>query len=171
MCNLTAHLLLPKLRSAARQHLRPNAPGEGDTMASAPSSSVPSRAGRVATNHSRQQPPAQPARSLVVPSAGPLSSGSGAFALGSPSAVPGNINQPSNLELFLANLRILDLDLLEDWPGITAQTFGSSAAGQKRRIQAVEWSLYHLFSLWDPQEAQTASFTPPFPSQTSPGQR
>lgn len=130
-------------------------------MASASSSSVSSRAGRVATNHSRQQPPAQPARSLVVPSAGPLSSGSGAFALGSPSAVHGNINQPSNLELFLANLRILDLDVLEDWPGITAQTFGSGAAGQKRRIQAVEWSLYHLFSLWDPQEAQTAS--PPHP--------
>lgn len=139
-------------------------------MASGPSSSVPSRTGRVATNHSRHQPPAQPARSLVVPSAGPLSSGSGALALGSPSAVPGNVTQPSNLDLFLANLRILDLDLLEDWPGITAQTFGSSAAGQKRRIQAVEWSLYYLFSLWDPQEAQTASPRPP-PQQTSSGQR
>lgn len=132
-------------------------------MASGASTSVLGRArpGRPPANPTKQ-PPAQPSRGLVVPSTGPLSSGSGTFALTSPSTVLGNVSQASNLELFLANLRILDLDLLEDWPGISAQTFGSSAAGQKRRVQAVEWSLYYLFLLWDPQEAQ--SVCPPTPT-------
>lgn len=95
-----------------------------------------------------------------MPSAGPLSSGTGLFAPGPPSQVLGNVVQASNLELFLANLRILDLDLLEDWPQISAQTFGSSAAGLKRRVQAVEWALYHLFSLWDPQETHSVRVSP-----------
>ena len=116
------------------------------------------RAGRAAPTPPKQQPPAAASRSLVVPSSGPLGSGSGGFALASPSAVLGNVTQPSNLDLFLANLRILDLDLLGDWPGISTQTFGSSAAGQKRRVQAVEWGLYYLFLLWDPQEAQSVCF-------------
>ncbi|CAI4214936.1 unnamed protein product [Parascedosporium putredinis] len=57
---------------------------------------------------------------------------------------------------FLANLRILDLDLLPDWPGITSHTFTATLAsqGQKKRIQSVEWALYYLFCLWDPEEAQ-----------------
>ena len=108
-------------------------------------------------------PKHQSSRSLVVPSSGPLSSGSGGFALTSPSTVLGNLSQASNLDLFLANLRILDLDLLEDWPDISATTFGSSAAGQKRRVQAVEWALFYLFLLWDPSEAQTVRFPAPQP--------
>jgi len=67
-----------------------------------------------------------------------------------PSAAP-----LSNLELFLANLRILDLDLLEDWPDISVETFSNTASqGQKKRVQCVEWALYQLFVLWDEDEAR-----------------
>jgi hypothetical protein len=72
---------------------------------------------------------------------------------------------PSNLSLFLTNLRLLDLDLHPDWPDITTLTFSTkdAAQGQKKRIQAVEWALYHLFRLWDPDEARNKlqPFFPP----------
>jgi hypothetical protein len=62
----------------------------------------------------------------------------------------------SYIALFLANLRLLDLDLREDWPEISATTFSTKDAqqNQKRRIQSVEWALYQLFALWDPEEVQ-----------------
>ncbi|CAK7268034.1 hypothetical protein SEPCBS119000_002849 [Sporothrix epigloea] len=72
----------------------------------------------------------------------------------------------SNVTIFLTNLHLLDLDLLPDWPGISARTFASkdaaSQSGQKHRIQSVEWALYHLFCLYDPREARTA-MQPLFP--------
>lgn len=72
---------------------------------------------------------------------------------------------PSNISLFLTNLRLLDLDLHPDWPDINALTFTSkdAAQGQKKRIQSVEWALYHLFRLWDPDEARNKlqPFFPP----------
>ncbi|KAK7420533.1 hypothetical protein QQX98_002732 [Neonectria punicea] len=64
---------------------------------------------------------------------------------------------PSALSLFLTNLRLLDLDLREDWPGIRPETFatgGSSAQGQKKRVQCVEWALFQLFAIWDPDETR-----------------
>jgi hypothetical protein len=63
---------------------------------------------------------------------------------------------PSNLTLFLTNLRLLDLDLRRDWPGISALTFSTkdSQQNQKKRIQCVEWALFQLFALWDPEEAR-----------------
>jgi hypothetical protein len=62
----------------------------------------------------------------------------------------------SYVALFLTNLRLLDLDLREDWPEISTKTFSTKDAqqNQKRRIQSVEWALYQLFALWDPEEAQ-----------------
>ncbi|PHH52883.1 hypothetical protein CFIMG_002322RA [Ceratocystis fimbriata CBS 114723] len=71
-----------------------------------------------------------------------------------PSGSPG----PSrSLKLFLANLRALDLDLRPDWPDISPLTFASSASslGQKKRVQSVEWALFYLFKLWDPEECRT----------------
>lgn len=61
----------------------------------------------------------------------------------------------SNISLFLTNLRLLDLDHLPDWPYINTLTFTNkdAAQGQKKRIQSVEWALYQLFTLWDPDEA------------------
>jgi hypothetical protein len=63
---------------------------------------------------------------------------------------------PSNVSLFLRNLQLLDLDLLPDWPGLNLLTFTNKDAtqGQKKRVQCVEWALYQLFALWDPEEAR-----------------
>ena len=64
---------------------------------------------------------------------------------------------PSNVSTLLTNLRLLDLDLMPDWPNVSSLTFSSkdSGQGQKRRIQCVEWVLYQLFALWDPEEAHS----------------
>jgi len=66
---------------------------------------------------------------------------------------------PSNITLFLANLRLLDLDLRDDWPGIATSTFSPKDQNQKKRIQSVEWALYQLFALWDPEETRNV-FSP-----------
>ncbi|KAF3356791.1 COPII coat assembly protein sec-16 [Verticillium dahliae VDG1] len=58
-----------------------------------------------------------------------------------------------NLSIFLTNLRLLDFDSYPDWPAFDAQTF----AIQKRRIQSVEWALFQLFALWDPEETRVAT--------------
>lgn len=62
---------------------------------------------------------------------------------------------PSNITLFLTNLRLLDLDLRDDWPGITAVAL--SAKDARKRIQYVEWALYQLFVLWDPEDTRYVS--------------
>ncbi|KUI68301.1 hypothetical protein VM1G_04607 [Cytospora mali] len=71
----------------------------------------------------------------------------------------------SNVSIFLTNLRLLDLDLLPDWPDINPLTFTNKdlAQGQKKRIQCVEWALFQLFWLWDPEEARNKlqPFFPP----------
>jgi len=64
----------------------------------------------------------------------------------------GNPLAPSDIKLFVTNLRLLDLDQRKDWPNITVQTFSAKNADQKQRIGAVEWSLFRLFELWDPVE-------------------
>ncbi|OLN87365.1 hypothetical protein CCHL11_09292 [Colletotrichum chlorophyti] len=65
----------------------------------------------------------------------------------------------TNVCLFLTNLRLLDFPSYPDWPDFDAQTF----AVQKKRIQCVEWTLYQLFVLWDPEEARNKlqPFFPP----------
>ncbi|KKA27665.1 hypothetical protein TD95_001248 [Thielaviopsis punctulata] len=81
------------------------------------------------------------------------------------SALNASSSPSQNLKLFLANLRALDLDLHPDWPGITPDIFvGSplSSPDQKRRVQCVEWALYHLFQLWDPEETRS-KLSPLFP--------
>lgn len=66
---------------------------------------------------------------------------------------------PSHVALFLTNVRLLNLDLRDDWPGITATTFStkSTLENSKKRIDCVEWALYQLFALWDLQETQDVS--------------
>ncbi|KAH8680548.1 HAUS augmin-like complex subunit 6 N-terminus-domain-containing protein [Xylariales sp. PMI_506] len=85
-----------------------------------------------------------------------------------PSAASAAAPIPSNtshVSLFLTNLRLLDLDLEHDWPDITPATFSArdAAGGQKKRIHCVEWALYHLFILWDDNEARNKlkPFYPP----------
>ncbi|GAB7351168.1 hypothetical protein MBLNU459_g1618t1 [Dothideomycetes sp. NU459] len=55
--------------------------------------------------------------------------------------------------LFLSNLRLLDLDKRVDWPDITIETFGTKHAvqNQKQRIFCVEWALFRLFELYNPE--------------------
>ncbi|CAM1503187.1 Fc.00g079630.m01.CDS01 [Cosmosporella sp. VM-42] len=86
---------------------------------------------------------------------------------GAPAAPPHAASHgTSPLSLFLTNLKLLDLDLRPDWPGISAETFattGTSAQGQKKRVQCVEWALYQLFALWDADETRNRlkPFFPP----------
>lgn len=72
---------------------------------------------------------------------------------------------PTNATLFVRNLRLLDLDLRGDWPDITELTFSTKDAqqNQRKRIQSVEWALYQLFDLWDPEETRNKlkPFFPP----------
>ncbi|KAK0627482.1 HAUS augmin-like complex subunit 6 N-terminus-domain-containing protein [Immersiella caudata] len=104
---------------------------------------------------SARVPPPNASKSALGPSRGPPSNGSSTSA-GAPPASTATPTSVSNVSLFLTNLRLLDLDLYPDWPDISASTFGTrdAAQGQKKRIQCVEWALYRLFALWDPDEAR-----------------
>ncbi|KAK3379148.1 HAUS augmin-like complex subunit 6 N-terminus-domain-containing protein [Lasiosphaeria ovina] len=98
-------------------------------------------------------------------SARTLPSNSASSATFAPQTTAANPTAVSNVSLFLTNLRLLDLDLHPDWPGISALTFSTKdvAQGQKKRIQCIEWALYFLFTLWDPDEARNKlqPFFPP----------
>lgn len=65
---------------------------------------------------------------------------------------------PPHTALFVRNLRLLGLDSYEDWPDITAETLSPLPMNSKRRIQAVEWALYHLCRIWDPIETNNVCF-------------
>ncbi|KAJ6445017.1 cell wall galactomannoprotein Mp2/allergen F17-like protein [Purpureocillium lavendulum] len=104
---------------------------------------------------------AAPSSRLPANSSRPIAHQSSSGGISGSSASQGT--GPSPVAVFLTNLRLLDLDLLPDWPGISAETFattGASVQGQKRRIHCVEWALFRLFSLWDPEE--TANKLKPF---------
>lgn len=70
------------------------------------------------------------------------------------------LNHPkSPASVFLTNLRLLDLDKRSDWPFTSSQLFlgRDVPKNQKNRIQCVEWALYRLFELWDPEETRNVS--------------
>lgn len=54
----------------------------------------------------------------------------------------------SHVSTFVRSLHLLDLDQLDDWPEVTIQSFSAKASLQ-HRIRCVEWSLYHLFELYN----------------------
>lgn len=66
---------------------------------------------------------------------------------------------PSHLDVFINNLKLLHLDQLEDWPGISLRTLSSSPQNQRQRIRLVEWALYQLYVIWDPEGAQNVSLS------------
>ncbi|KAF1942127.1 hypothetical protein EJ02DRAFT_511872 [Clathrospora elynae] len=66
----------------------------------------------------------------------------------------------SDAKLFVTNLHLLDFDLRQDWPGITAQIYSGKNADQRQRISGTEWALFRLFEIWDPNE--TAQKLQPF---------
>ncbi|KAA8622302.1 HAUS6 N domain containing protein [Pyrenophora tritici-repentis] len=73
---------------------------------------------------------------------------------------PVNSISVSDIKIFVTNLRLLDFDLRQDWPGITVQTFSGKNADQRQRIGGTEWALFRLFEIWDPNE--TAQKLQPF---------
>lgn len=97
---------------------------------------------------------ARPVRGLAKPESTEIPSGN---APAEPTAGGGVAAAgPASLALFLTNVKLLNLDQLPDWPGIAAETFaasGTTLQDQKRRVQCVEWALYQLFVIWDPDEA------------------
>src|SRR5690242_9465693 len=66
--------------------------------------------------------------------------------------LPPNPIPAPDIRLFVTNLRLLDFDLREYWPGITTQTFSAKNVDQKQRISGTEWALFRLFEIWDPTE-------------------
>lgn len=68
---------------------------------------------------------------------------------------------PQHVRLFVANLRLLDLDLRDDWPNVSVHTFSARTADQKQRISGAEWALFRLFEIWDPPETAQVRATPP----------
>ncbi|KAL2838481.1 HAUS augmin-like complex subunit 6 N-terminus-domain-containing protein [Aspergillus pseudodeflectus] len=60
----------------------------------------------------------------------------------------------SSHTVLIRNLQLLELDQLEDWPDVTLRTFSPSSQNQRQRVKAVEWILYRLVSLWDPETAR-----------------
>ncbi|KAH6605447.1 hypothetical protein Trco_007154 [Trichoderma cornu-damae] len=124
---------------------------------------------------------ARPVRSIAKPETTEIPS-SGASVAGShapaePAAGGGMATAgPASLSLFLTNIKLLDLDQLPDWPDISAETFapaGTTLQDQKRRVQCVEWALYQLFVIWDPEEAanKLKPFYPPVDQLQSVGLR
>ncbi|KAJ5923960.1 hypothetical protein N7466_008147 [Penicillium verhagenii] len=70
---------------------------------------------------------------------------------------------PSHLTVFIRNLKLLNLDQRDDWPEITLRSLSSSSANQRQRTRLVEWALYYLFTIWDPEGARNKlrPFFPP----------
>ena len=69
---------------------------------------------------------------------------------------------PSVFNLLTRNLRLLNLDLLEDWPGLTEAVFTSREemrVKSKIRLKRAEWLLFRLFELWDPHITKIVCFT------------
>lgn len=74
-----------------------------------------------------------------------------------------NWSPPPHVALFIRNLKLLQLDQYKDWPEINSRTLSPSPQNQRQRIKAVEWALYHLFAIWDPEGTQNKlrPFFPP----------
>lgn len=54
---------------------------------------------------------------------------------------------PSTASLLVRNLRLLELDRRNDWPGITSSSFGNQDA--RTRMRCAEWTLFQLFRIYD----------------------
>ncbi|KAK3696856.1 hypothetical protein LTR37_017762 [Vermiconidia calcicola] len=100
----------------------------------------------------------------------PISAASSSGTAPSTTTAPGHRRQASSIKngikpsgstvisLFVTNLRLLNLDLLPDWPNITTSSFSNHDA--RTRMKCTEYALYQLFRLYDP--ATTADKLQPF---------
>ncbi|KAL8753530.1 MAG: hypothetical protein Q9199_004983 [Rusavskia elegans] len=77
----------------------------------------------------------------------------------------------SAISTFITHLRLLNLDQLEDWPGLTEDLFAPKHVreNQKQRVRCAEWALYRLFESWNPKDARNKlqPFFPPYESLRS----
>ena len=66
---------------------------------------------------------------------------------------------PTNADVLVKNLRLLDLDEEFDWPNVKCETFAAndSIQNQKSRVRAAEWILYKLFEILEPEETKRVS--------------
>lgn len=71
-----------------------------------------------------------------------------------PRPKPPRWSTPCHLIVFIRNLKLLHLDQRKDWPDITLHTLSDSPGNQRKRLKAVEWGLYHLFAILDPETAR-----------------
>ncbi|KAL8726110.1 MAG: hypothetical protein Q9181_006177 [Wetmoreana brouardii] len=80
-------------------------------------------------------------------------------------------NTTSSVSTFITNLRLLDLDHLDDWPDVHKSLFAAKGAreNQRQRVRCVEWALYRLFEIWNSKEASNKlqPFFPPYESLRS----
>jgi HAUS augmin-like complex subunit 6 N-terminus len=56
--------------------------------------------------------------------------------------------------IFLRNLTLLQLDQQPDWPNLSGHLFAGGQQTQRQRVKGVEWALYHLFNMWDPDSTR-----------------
>ncbi|KAL4874608.1 HAUS augmin-like complex subunit 6 N-terminus-domain-containing protein [Aspergillus karnatakaensis] len=75
-------------------------------------------------------------------------------SLKTPRPKPSNWPPQSSHTVLIRNLQLLELDQLDDWPSINLRTLSSSSQNQRQRVKAVEWILYRLVALWDPEAAR-----------------
>ncbi|KAM3513429.1 hypothetical protein MY11210_002909 [Beauveria gryllotalpidicola] len=114
-----------------------------------------------AVQHSRTRSDRVGAPGAATASRRPLSMHGRPPAPPTPSAAKAS---PSpSISTLLTNMRLLDLDLREDWPAITPATLAGTTQNHKRRVQAVEWALYRLFEIWDPEDT-ASKLKPHFPA-------
>lgn len=68
-------------------------------------------------------------------------------------------SKAAGLQSLKSKLHLLDLDRHDEWPSIPLDVLSTKDTGpnQKARIQCVEWILYRLFEIWDPEEAADVS--------------
>ncbi|KAL5361476.1 HAUS augmin-like complex subunit 6 N-terminus-domain-containing protein [Aspergillus floccosus] len=65
-----------------------------------------------------------------------------------------NWDSPSSLAVFVRNLQLLQLDRRQDWPAISVRSLSPASHNQRQRLKAIEWALYHLVALWEPETAR-----------------
>ncbi|KKK19096.1 hypothetical protein ARAM_006626 [Aspergillus rambellii] len=72
-----------------------------------------------------------------------------------PRPKPPNWPAQSPQTVLLRNLQLLELDQEDYGPGaITLRTLSPSSQNQRQRMKAIEWVLYQLVALWDPDTAR-----------------
>lgn len=61
-----------------------------------------------------------------------------------------------SIDVFIRCLHLLDLDILPDWPGLSAQSFSTKHTQQnlQHRLKGVEWALYRLFEIYNLEETR-----------------